>query len=135
MSETCSRKSYKLLASATALVLAVACQAAEELDGLVDPTAPINVSIALEDVGSVESDVFGFVRPLFESYTLNSVLIRSNDRIAVVNNQRVRVGEKVGAATVKRIDAKGVLLDVNGEPLSLSLYGEPVKTLIAGDGP
>jgi hypothetical protein len=135
VSEIRNPVSGQLVVSAAALLLSAACLGAESLDGLVDPTAPINVNIALEDVAEVESDAFGFIMQVFESYTLNSVLIRSNDRIAVVNNQRVRVGGKVGAATVKSIDATGVLLDVNGETQSLSLYGEPVKTLIAGEGP
>ncbi len=113
-------------------MLAVNCIGAEDLEGLVDPTAPINMSIALEDVGSV--GIGDAAMPGFASYTLNSVLIRSADRIAVVNNQRVRVGDRVGAAIVNSIDAEGVLLDIDGELTPLSLFGEPVKTLITGDG-
>lgn len=120
------------MCGATALLLAASCLGAEDLEGLVDPTAPINVSIALEDVGSVESAT-GAILSLFESYTLNSVLIRSNDRIAVINNQRARVGDRIGAAIVTSIDADGVWLDVDGEPKALSLYGESVKTLITGE--
>lgn len=115
------------------LMPAVIAVAAEDLAGLVDPTAPINVSIALEDVGSATNAEF--MAPLPEGYTLNSVLIRSSGRIAVVNDQRVRVGDRVGAAIVSSIDAAGVVLDINGETTVLSLYGEPVKTLILGDGP
>lgn len=132
MFEPACHVSCKLLSGAAALVLAATCHGAEDLAGLVDPTAPINVSIALEDVGSVDTD--GAALPGYESYTLNSVLIRSADRIAVVNNQRVRVGDRVGAAIVSSIDAEGVLLDIDGELKVLSLFGEPVKTLITGDG-
>lgn len=135
MSEICNCVARKLVITAAALVLSTAGLGAESLDGLVDPTAPINVNIALQDVASMKGDAFGFTLPVFESYILNSVLIRSNDRIAVVNNQRVRIGDKVGPAIVRSIDAAGVLLDVNGETQSLSLYGEPVKTLIPGEGP
>lgn len=133
MSDALQRNLLKLGAGTAAFVLAAACNAADDLEGLVDPTAPINASVPLEDAG--ETDAAGLALPLIERYTLNSVLIRNNDRIAVVNNQRVRVGDRIGAATVSSIDEDGVLLDIDGETTALGLYGKPVKTLIVGEGP
>lgn len=101
--------------------------AADDLAGLVDPTAPINLIVSLADQDS------GVVTPMFEIYRLNSVLIRDNDRIAVVNGQRARIGDMVGSARVSRIDNAGVVLVVNGESRELTLYGESVKTLVSGE--
>ncbi len=109
-------------------VLALApCLAADALIGLVDPTRPLDFNAGMQDINDSDAQVLsGFV-----SYRLNSVLIRPNDRIAVVNGQRVRIGDMLGAARVAGIDQDGVILDINGEATVLALYGEPVKTLVA----
>jgi hypothetical protein len=117
-----------LLSCVAGLLPASAVLAAEDLSGLVDPTAPLNMTVVLDNV-----DRDSALLPLLESYTLNSVLIRNNDRVAVVNGQRARIGDRVGSARVSRIDQDGVVLVVNGETRVLSLYGEPVKTLVVGE--
>lgn len=116
-------------ALAAVLLLAALPVLADDLEGLVDPTAPLNMSVALSGVDS--TDLGSMLLPQFERYELNSVLIRENDRIAVVNGQRLRVGEGIGTARVTRIDQNGVILEINGEPRVLALYGAPVKTLVA----
>ncbi len=118
-------------ALAAVLLLAALPVLADDLEGLVDPTAPLNMSMALSGVDS--ADLGSMQLPLFERYELNSVLIRENDRIAVVNGQRLRVGDAVASARVSRIDQDGVILEINGEPRVLALFGEPVKTLVAGE--
>lgn len=121
------RSTLHSLTLAAGLLPAAGLQAAADLDGLVDPTAPINVTVSLaEQAAAIQ------LLPQLESYKLNSVLIRNGDRIAVVNGQRARIGDMVGAARVTRIDQNGVLLVVNGEVQTLALYGEPVKTPVAG---
>jgi len=104
---------------------------ADDLEGLVDPTAPLNMSVTLV---ATDSGSAGFSLPQFENFRLDSVLIRNEDRIAVVNGQRVRTGDYVGSARVTAINQAGVMLDVNGAPRILELYGAPVKTLVAGEG-
>ena len=103
--------------------------AAEDLIGLVDPTMPLNWSPSGSDADAAAMD--GQLLSGVVSYKLNSVLIRNNDRLAVVNDQRVRVGDRVGTARVAVIDNDGVIIEINGETRSLALFGEPVKVLVA----
>lgn len=121
----------KLLPGLAAGLLACVCNAADEFDGLVDPTAPINFSAPQVSIDAGEEAGSGFALSFFESYKLNSVLIRSNDRVAVVNGQRARVGDWVGSARVASISNDRVVLDINGETRVLELYGAPVKSLVA----
>lgn len=113
-----------LLAAGSPMV----CHAAEDLTGLVDPTAPLHMSAPAS--GDAAPAAGGSLLSPGVSYQLNSVLIRSNDRLAVVNDQRVRVGDTVGTARVAAINNDGVILEINGETRSLALFGAPVKTLV-----
>ena len=44
--------------------------------------------------------------------------------IAIINNQLVRVGENISGAIVRSIEQDGVLLDLNGQTIQLSMYGD-----------
>lgn len=117
-------------------LLAGAVHAAEVNDELlVDPTQPLNLEMAIEAQGDNSGDggggfdLFG----VFTSYELSSVLIRAGDRLAVVNGERVRVGDSVGAARITAIEADHVTLNVNGKIETLELYGDSIKTLVKGD--
>jgi hypothetical protein len=108
---------------------------------LVDPTAPLtfasSVGVDIEDeegggLFGIDLD-FGAFDELLTSYELSSVLIRSQDRIAVINGERARIGDKIGSATVTSIEANRVTLDVDGKTETLELYKNSIKTLVKGD--
>jgi hypothetical protein len=96
---------------------------------LVDPTAPLFADAAPVTAGGNLLPVLaGFVR-----YELSSILIREEDRVAVVNAQRVRVGDSIGSARVTAINPGSVTIRVDGEQQTLQLYRDSIKTLVKGD--
>ena len=126
-----------MLIMSTAVAAAGSALGATQDDQLlVDPTVPLSIvfgsSGATTDAGEGRGilDLFGNA---FTSYELSSVLIRAGDRIAVINEERVRVGDKVGAAVVASIEADHVTLNVDGEMQTLELYENSIKTLVKGD--
>lgn len=54
-----------------------------------------------------------------ERYLVNAIIVSDERRIAIVNGQRVGVGETIGEATVVSISKAEVILDVNGSRQSL----------------
>lgn len=54
-------------------------------------------------------------------YIVDAIFVSARRSIAVVNGQRVRVGEKVGAATVIAIEKDHLVLMVNGKRLTATL--------------
>lgn len=100
---------------------------------LVDPTAPLVMTTQ-----ALEEDGLSFLPSGLLAgaggYALGSILIREEDRIAVINDQRVRVGESIGNARVTAIEPGGVTLNVDGQLQTLELYTSSIKTLIEGEG-
>jgi hypothetical protein len=102
---------------------------------LVDPTVPLGLAIAVSDGDDEDSgggspfDLLG----IFTSYELSSILIRAEDRLAVINDERVRVGDSIGSARVASIEADRVTLNVNGKIETLERYGNSIKTRVKGD--
>jgi hypothetical protein len=107
----------------------------------VDPTIPLGMVFSAADAESVANaddegsifDLFGGISGAFTTYELSFVLVRAEDRIAVINEERVRVGDKVGSAVVASIDVDQVTLNVDGEPLTLKVYENSIKTPVKGD--
>lgn len=95
---------------------------------LVDPTAPLFAPTGDTTGGELLPALAGFVR-----FELSSILIREDDRVAVVNAQRVRVGDSIGSARVTAIDPGSVTIRVDGEQQTLQLYRDSIKTLVKGD--
>lgn len=56
------------------------------------------------------------------AFHLTGISRSGSDWTAVINNELVRVGEKVNGAEVKEIRSQEVLLDFKGQTLTLSLY-------------
>lgn len=56
-----------------------------------------------------------------ESWTLQSVLIADTRKVAVINDQRVQVGDSVGGADVVDIEPGRVVLAHDGEQISLTI--------------
>lgn len=100
---------------------------------LVDPTVPLSIAVAPQPGNDSGSSLFGFFDAVVASYELKSVLVRPSGSFAVINGQRVRVGDNVGAARVTRIESDHVMLNVNGRTERLELYGSSIKTLVKGD--
>jgi hypothetical protein len=54
-----------------------------------------------------------------EPWVLNGIFFSGNQGYALINNQIVKVGDCIGAATVKRITIKEVELDIGGSSVRL----------------
>jgi len=61
--------------------------------------------------------------PLGNRFALTGVSKVGTEWTAIVNNELVRIGERVDGATVQSIEDKGVILELNGRILKLTLYG------------
>ncbi|MDY6983534.1 MAG: general secretion pathway protein GspB [Pseudomonadota bacterium] len=117
----------------TVLLFAGSVHAATRDDELlVDPTAPLRLTVAPETSGEGDG-LFGFLDAVSSNYALSSVLIRSGDRFAVINGERVREGDSVAGARVTRIEPDHVMLNLNGRDQRVELYGASIKTLVKGD--
>lgn len=102
---------------------------ADVIDGeeLVDPTRPIFVN---QSSATGEDDaVLDMIRRVVpSSYDVSFVRASSSAPIAVINDQRVTIGDTIGGATVVAIDRNGVTLSINSEERRISLFGTNVKT-------
>ena len=89
--------------------------------GLQDPTRPpqsVSVS-ARPTVKSVPAPVF----------SLSSILISAQRRVAVINGLSVAEGDRIERATVKRIEPQAVILTQGKRQWTLTLGQGQVKTL------
>ncbi len=106
--------------------------ATQTIDGEVlrDPTRPFAVSRisrdgAQEDAGSSRLLPEG----VFARSNFNVTFIRDGGTspMAVINEQRVTIGDLVGGATVVAISTEGVTLSVNGLEQVITTFGPTVK--------
>lgn len=106
-----------------ALVMTAIPAWAELVDGeeLVDPTAPFFLRA---DRNTPLLNAFSSLN----NYEVSSILVRPNLRIAVVNSQRVRVGERVGNAEIVAIENDRVRISLNGEVREVMLHEGGVKS-------
>ena len=54
-------------------------------------------------------------------FTVNAIFVSANRRIAIVNGQRVAVGERVGRATVVAISKNHLTLSIGGKRITARL--------------
>jgi hypothetical protein len=129
------RYSAHIVIALSVAVAAHNARAAEIDEELVDPTRPLVLPVVQGADDDDEGGGFGFglFDEVFTTYELSSVLIRGDVRIAVINGERVRVGEKVGSARVTAIESDSVRLNVDGNIQTLELYKNSIKTLVKGD--
>jgi MSHA biogenesis protein MshK len=85
--------------------------------GLSDPTRPTDPAAYFGARKAVSAG----------SWSLQSILLASDRRIAVINGKRVQEGDRIGSARVVRIRDSQVLLDTGGRSLILHLLPETVK--------
>lgn len=119
--------SLLLLAALPCAILA----ASDDTQALPDPTRPVLYDF---NAAAASGGLLGSFFATAPTYTLGSVLIREQTRIAVINGKRVQVGDSVDGARVRRIEPDGVVLDQNGEQITLARYARPIKTLVKHDG-
>ena len=85
---------------------------------LIDPTAPTNYTA---EASSSERTVE------IVNYTLQAILISESNKIAVINDNVVKIGDTVGEEAVTAIDShKVTLVGARGE-LELKLFENSVK--------
>lgn len=67
------------------------------------------------------------------SFTLQSILIIDQQKSAVINQQRVNLGDSIQGARVVAIEPKQVVINVQGKDRVLSLYTRKALIEIIGD--
>ncbi len=125
---------FKIVAVKSVLMMGLLVQMpalvfADQIDGeeLVDPTRPLFFSMAPESEGS--SAVMNMIRNVLpSSFEVSFIRASSTSPMAVVNSERVTIGDSIGGASVVAIDRSSVTLSVNGEERRISLYGDSVKS-------
>lgn len=100
------RRRVDCLGVVALLVLAAAFPARAE-DSLRDPTRPYSAPRAI----SVS-------RPQFK---VNAIIMSDTRQVAIVNGKRVGVGALVSGARVVSISKREIVLDFDGEPMTLTL--------------
>lgn len=115
------------LTACMASVMVSAQVFADVIDGenLVDPTRPFLIENV--DNSSLVQELIRTVIPA--SYDVSFIRAGSSSPMAVINQQRVTIGDIIGGAEVKVIDRDGVTLLVGGEEQRISLYDVSVKTI------
>ncbi len=71
-----------------------------------DPTQPMHYQVEQPETAKEEAA---------QVYTLTSLLLRNKQSWAVINGEKVAIGEKVSGATLLKIADNKVLLQVNGQ--------------------
>ena len=105
--------------------------AADVIDGeeLIDPTRPLLV----EQEAVPEEESGGSLLDMFRAATATEfevTFVRASSRspMAIVNDQRVTVGDVISGATVVAIDRNSVTMEVDGLQQEISLYTTNVKS-------
>ena len=83
-------------------------------ESAVDPTRPLNYSSGPQTISS--------------SLNLESILHSKNRKIAIINQQVLGEGDKIGDIKVTRINPRSVQITQNGVARTLSLPATQVKT-------
>lgn len=105
--------------------------AADVIDGeeLIDPTRPLLVELAEvpeEEAGGSLLDMFRAATST--EFEVTFVRASSRSPMAIVNDQRVTVGDVISGATVVAIDRNSVTMEVDGLQQEISLYSTNVKS-------
>ncbi len=104
------------------------------IDGeeFIDPTRPLEVVSAVPESSEGESRIATFLDrfrgdtpPTFD---VTFVRASSNSPMAIVNEQRVTLGDVVNGATVVGIDRNGVTLAVDGLERHFGMFSNSVKS-------
>jgi hypothetical protein len=102
---------------------------ADVIDGeeLVDPTRPLFTNQRSNtDSDSTVAAMINRVLP--SSFDLSFIRLGGNGAMAVINDQRVGIGDSIGGAEVVAIDRSSVTLSINNQEQRISLYDTDVKS-------
>jgi len=126
-----SSRVYRICLALGLLIQAPTLAQAEIVDGeeLVDPTRPLFVSAAAMPEGSTA--VMNMIRNVLPTSWDVSFIRAGASPMAVVNSERVTIGDSIGGASVVAIDRSSVTLSINGEERRISMYGEGIKTPVS----
>ncbi|GAB5499194.1 MAG: hypothetical protein PsegKO_15050 [Pseudohongiellaceae bacterium] len=116
------------IVTATLVALNLASLAsADIIDGeeLIDPTRPLTIMRAQSSTDDSVMDMIRNVVP--SSYDVSFVRASSNSPMAVINDQRVTIGDVIGGATVVAIERNSVTLSINDEERRISVFGTSIK--------
>ncbi len=111
------------------VLLAAAPASAEVIDGeeLVDPTRPLFYNQrSSTDSDSAVTAMINRILP--SSFDLSFIRLGGNSAMAVINDQRVGIGDSIGGAEVVAIDRSSVTLRINNQEQRISLYDTDVKS-------
>lgn len=99
------------------LVLLIATIAGADA-GLPDPTRPADYSV---------TRVIKQAEPKQRTeFSVNAIRISEVDRSAIINGRLVRIGDEIGLAKVKEINAAAVILDYERKMLTIPLYSQGI---------
>ena len=111
-------------------MIGVPLASADIIDGeeFVDPTRPL---LSTRASAQVSQDGNALTRLVPTRYEVTFVRAGSSTPMAVVNDQRVTLGDVVGQATVVAIDRSGVTLRLNNQEQRIPLFSTDVKRAAA----
>lgn len=101
---------------------------AEVIDGedFTDPTRPLFLGPASGAASDI--DVSAFISNVIpSSWDVSFIRASGSAPMAVVNNERVTIGDSVGGAQVVEIDRNGVTLLINEEERRISIFDTAIK--------
>lgn len=106
-----------------------ATEGLERFRGLVDPTMPLQLSLRGVDETGLGIRSSGASRRLGADYKLSAILFRGDEPSAIVNKQRVAVGESIDGAEVIEIQRDGVIMLKGIDRFRVALYQSGVKRM------
>lgn len=110
----------KLMLQGIAVIMGVIATGPVGAEPLLDPTRPPGAAMSGENGGEIEP----------AGPVLQSVMLSSGRKMAVISGQAVRVGEKFGDATLVRVsDQEAVLRAGDGAMQVLKMYPAVEKTV------
>ena len=97
------------------LVWGLACLSSQALAKNVpielrDPTKPVIEEVITKETSKAE-----------ETYKLQSIIISTTRRLALINDKLVKIGDKIGSATVEMIEKNSVTLSKSGHIVTIFL--------------
>jgi hypothetical protein len=106
---------------ASLLLAAVSALCFSSVQALEDPTRPPSAEIKTHYVATQKSQ-----QP---RWTLNSTLVSSGRRTAIINNKAVSLGDRINGATVVSIEPSTVRLREKGREVTLMMLQKNIKSL------
>ena len=86
----------------------------KEVEALKDPTKPLT-ALKKPGLDAVLGFEFDGLRDVFTEYSVSSILISEDRKVAIINGIQAQEGSKVDGAEVVAIDRNSVTLSVNNK--------------------